>query len=94
MATPTASLTPDQVQAKVQALLNGPAVTPPAGVTPNLVDSPKLEATIVPILALGLTITTLAVLVRLYSKLFLLRSIAYEDCDFHYSPVCSVVLES
>lgn len=94
MSTPSASLTLEQVEANIHALLNGPAVEPPAGVTPNFVDPPNREATIFPIMALCLTIATLAVLVRLYSKLFLLRSVAYEDCEFDYSLVCSVAFES
>ena len=93
MTTPSGSSTPEEVQAKIQKLLNGPAGEPPAGVIPNLVDPPNLEATIIPILAVCLTISTLAVLVRLYSKLFLLRSVAYEDCEFIIHPYVLVEWE-
>lgn len=85
MATPSQSLTPEQVQATIQALLNGPATKPPVGVMSNLENPPNLDATIIPVLAICLTAATLAVFVRMFTKLFLLRSVAYEDCKSHSS---------
>jgi hypothetical protein len=80
MATPSTTLSPEELQ----ILLNGPAATPPAGVVPNFDDPPTLDAIIIPILTLCLTLATLAVLARAYTKLFIIRSIAYEDCKSPY----------
>ena len=71
-------------QEKMLALLNGPAGAPPPGMTPNLVNPPNLDAIIIPTLSLCITVTTIVVVIRLYSKLFLIRSIAYEDCKSSY----------
>lgn len=72
MATPTT--------APIQTLLNGPAGTPPAGVVPNFQDPPNLNAFLILTLTLVLTFGSLAVLMRMYTKLFIIRSVAYEDC--------------
>jgi hypothetical protein len=76
MAAPTTSPTSEQLQ----TLLNGPAAMPSAGVLPNFVDPPNLNAVIIPILTLCLFLATLAVLARVYTKMFIIRSTAYEDC--------------
>ncbi|SLM40448.1 hypothetical protein LPUS_11260 [Lasallia pustulata] len=79
MATQTTTLTPEQSMVALQALLNGPAMPPPPGVTPNF-DHPlsAYPAQIVP-LTLFITIATIAVLMRMYTKLFLVRSVVLED---------------
>lgn len=68
--------TPEQVQ----ALLNGPARAPPAGVPPNLENPPNLNHYLIITLVLCVLFSTLAVLIRMYTKFFLIRSVAYEDC--------------
>ena len=78
------SVSPTQLQAETQALLNGPAGTPPVGVQPTLDDSIKMIAPLTVILCLGSA--TLLILMRMYTKLFFLRSIAYEDCKSHGAP--------
>lgn len=78
MATPTTAPTLEQLQ----ALLNGPAGTPPAGVVPNFDNPPNLNAFLIVTLTLALTFGTLAILMRMYTKLFIVRSTAYEDCTF------------
>lgn len=75
MTTPTTAPTSE----KLQALLNGPASTPPAGVVPNSHNPPNLYAFLIVTLTLALTFGTLAILTRMYTKLFIIRSIAYED---------------
>ena len=85
MAAPSPSLTPEQVQATFQALLNGPATAPPVGMMSNLKNPANLDGTIIPVMAVCLTVSTLALLVRMCTKLFLLRSMAYEDCKSHSS---------
>ena len=82
--TSTSAL-PTQAQAKIQALLNGPAGTPPVGVLPTLDNSSNMATPLTIILCL--TSATLLVLLRMYTKLFILRSIAYEDCGSHDAPL-------
>lgn len=78
-ALPTTSI-PDQAQVLIQALLNGPAAKPPAGVEPNFKNPQNINAVIIPLLSLFAVISTLAVVVRTYTKLYIIRSMAYEDC--------------
>ena len=82
MANTSASATPDQVKARIQMLLNGPAGKPPEGVTPNFADQANLETTTIDILTVGMALTTLAVAIRMYTKSFLIRSLTYEDCKY------------
>ena len=84
MAAPSISTTSDQSQAKTQAILNGPAGRPPVGVVPNFHDPPNLDTAVTTIVAVCLFTSTLAVLIRMYTKSFLIRSIAYEDCKSFY----------
>ena len=77
MAAPT----PDQPQAALQALLNGPASPPPAGVVPNFDDPPQNLIVVLHVTAaLCLSVSASCVAIRIYTKHFLLRSIGYEDC--------------
>ena len=76
MATSTTTPTPGQFQ----AIINGPAGRPPAGVTPNFHNPSSLNRFVAPILTLCITFTTLAILTRMYTKKFLIKSWAYEDC--------------
>ena len=78
MAAP--SMSTEEIQASLQALLDGPAGRPPLGIVPNFQHPSNLDAIVFPTVAICLTTTTLAVLARLYTRLFLLRSIAREDC--------------
>lgn len=87
MATPTATPTAEQLQAEFQAVLNGPAASPPAGVTPNFNDPPNLDRAVAVVLTLCIFLSTVAVLLRLYTKKFLIRSWAYEDCE---TPISSL----
>ncbi|KAL9074822.1 MAG: hypothetical protein Q9161_001960 [Pseudevernia consocians] len=81
MATPTATPTAEQLQAELQAVLNGPAAPPPAGVTPNFNDPPNLNRAVAAVLTLCILLPTVAVLLRLYTKKFLIQSWAYEDYE-------------
>lgn len=88
MSTPATTPT---VQ-RLQALLDGPAGTPPAGVTPKFEDPQNLNAFLTLTLTLTLTFGTLAVLMRIYTKLFIIRSIACEDCRFTPSFMIATIL--
>lgn len=65
-----------------QAKLNGPAMAPPPGAVPNFVDPPNLDHIVILVLTLCMSFSTIAVLLRMYTKLFVLRKIAFEDCMF------------
>ena len=77
MATSTDSLTPGELQ----KLLNGPAVAPPAGSTSNLDNPPNMDTVCYLTFYLCLSCATLAVVMRIYTKHFLIHAIAYEDCE-------------
>ena len=81
MATLTTALTPELVQ----SILNGPAGTPPVGVTPNFDNPPNTNRFVIITLVFCVLLASLAVLVRMYTKIFLIRSIEYEDCKSSYS---------
>ncbi len=67
-------------QSTIEALLDGPALAPPRGVKPNFVDPSNLSH---PELAvLQLTVATLVVWMRIYTKIRVLKRILTEDCEF------------
>ena len=82
MAAPMTSPTADQVQAALQSLLNGPAGMPPPGVVPNFDNPPNLAVYLYVTVGLTLGFATFAVIIRIYTKCFLLRSMGYEDCKY------------
>ena len=65
---------------RLEFLLNGPAVPPPAGVISNLDNPPNIDAICYITFSLCVSLASLAVGIRLYTKRFLIRCIAYEDC--------------
>lgn len=82
MASSTTALSSEQLQ----MVLDGPAESPPAGIVPNFKNPANLNALIALTTTLCMTFGTLAVLIRMYTKVFLIRSLAYEDCKLS-SPV-------
>lgn len=81
MVTSTEVLTPEQLQ----ELLDGPAVAPPAGIIPNLAHPPNIHTVCYLTFSLCVSFTSLAVVIRMYTKRVLIRSIAYEDCEYRKS---------
>ena len=73
--------TPAEIQAELQAFLDGPAGTPPAGILPNFHDPPNLDLIVIFTLAICVAATTFAVVIRMYTKKYLIRSWAFEDCE-------------
>ena len=61
-------------------LLNGPAGTPPAGVVPNFATPPNLHVYINLTLTLCFIFATLACIIRMYTRMVLVRSVGYDDC--------------
>lgn len=80
MAILAPSPTPDQLQAALQSLLDGPAGIPPTGVIPNFDNPPNKDIYLYVTVTLTIWSATCAVIIRIYTKHFLLRSMGYEDC--------------
>ena len=80
MAAPTPSLTPDQLEVALQKILNGPAGIPPAGIISNFDNPASLATDLYVTASLTVGFATCAVIIRIYTKHFLLRSMGYEDC--------------
>ena len=76
------AMNPEEAQAALRELLEGPAMSPPAGVIPNFHDPPNFDAFVALTLTLCICIGTLAVALRMYTKMFILRVLAWEDCGF------------
>ena len=74
-------------QEQIQSLLLQPAAKPPVGQASNLNNPPNLDGPVVAIITLCMTIATLAILMRTYTKALLVRSLAYEDCKSKYKPL-------
>lgn len=70
------SPTPEQLQ----ALLNGPALKPPPGVVPNFIDPPNLYDTAIAVQIVTLVLSTVAVAMRIYTKVRIIHQMAAADC--------------
>ncbi|KAK6598096.1 hypothetical protein H4I96_09048 [Botrytis cinerea] len=68
-----------QTPASLEALLNGPALQPPNGVVPDFTGPRRLTQVMFAVELLFLLCTTIAVLVRLYTKLIINRKGTLED---------------
>ena len=64
----------------IEALLKGPAGPPPAGTLPNFQKPAGLEAVFWVTLGLSFALPSLAILLRIYTRYFVLRSMGYDDC--------------
>lgn len=84
MASSTTNTTPEQAQAALRTLLEGPAISPPAGVIPNFHDPSNLDVFVALTMTLSVTFGTVAVLLRMYTKIYILRALAWEDCGCSY----------
>ena len=58
-------------------------MSPPAGVLPNFRDPPNLDLYDTLTIALCVAFGTLAVILRMYTKVFISRVLAWEDCRFN-----------
>lgn len=65
----------------LQAILNGPALAPPKGVTPQFVNPPNLNTLGFTVIGIFLALAVLAFAVRMYTKGRILRNVASEDCE-------------
>ena len=89
MTIPTTSLSPEQLQ----QLLDGPAGTPPVGVIPNFDNPSNLDTYLILTISACMTFATVAVLLRMYTKIFITRSLANEDCKW-FCPISVMILKS
>ena len=65
---------------QLEAKLNGPAMHPPPGTTSNFVDPANLNHIVAITLTLCIGFSTLAVALRRYTKIYILRKTVFEDC--------------
>lgn len=72
----------------MDAILNGPAMAPPAGETSDFTNPPNENPLAIGVLVTMIVISTLCVLVRLYARVYLLRKVQAEESE--YSPLFSV----
>ena len=66
-------------------LLDGPAAAPPPGHVPNFIDPPTLFDWYIVTITLCVSISTLAIVMRVYTKAVLMRKVASEDCEYDNS---------
>ncbi|TVY39056.1 Satratoxin biosynthesis SC1 cluster protein [Lachnellula occidentalis] len=69
--------------AALNAILNGPALEPPQGVVPNFNSHDTLAVYILPTVLSGLALSTVFLILRIYTKYFITRSVLWEDCGRH-----------
>ena len=69
--------------ADIQNQLDGPALAPPPGVTPNFVNPPSFFTFSVVVVTLCLLFSTLAICMRMYTKLYIIRRVVLEDCKLN-----------
>ena len=58
-----------------------PAMKPPPGVTPNFVNPESLRTYWILMMCMCLTFSTMFVFMRMYTKLVLIKSHGWEDCE-------------
>ncbi|KAF2651292.1 hypothetical protein K491DRAFT_682314 [Lophiostoma macrostomum CBS 122681] len=75
MAASFATLTP----AEQDAMLNGPALQPPPGVSPDFVNPPNQTTLAYGVLAVCASLATIVVAIRVYAKAFCNRKMHIED---------------
>ena len=68
--------------AQLKQLLDEPAIHPPAGATPSLDSPPNIDTVCYLTFSLCVGFASLAVAIRIYTKHFIIHSIAYDDCEF------------
>ena len=78
MARLTNIMTPKEIQ----ALLLQPAGKPPSGVIANFADPPDLEVPVILTILFFITVAAFATWMRIYTKIFIIKALAYEDCGF------------
>ncbi|KAI0390774.1 hypothetical protein F5Y17DRAFT_443241 [Xylariaceae sp. FL0594] len=70
-----ASLTP----AQQEYILDGPALRPPPGVQPNFDHPPNMNHVIYPVIILGLVLSTIFMILRIYGRWYCMKSVKVQD---------------
>lgn len=65
------------------AILEGPAMQPPLGVLPNLVNPYSQRPILIVVGSILISIMALFVLVRGYTKYHIVRKASWDDCPLH-----------
>ena len=65
----------------IEALLNGPGLAPPHGVIPNFIHPSGQQGVIIAANAICVAIATISLLIRMYTKVFLVKRYGWEDCE-------------
>jgi hypothetical protein len=68
--------------------LDGPALAPPEGVTPNFDNPDNQNALARGVLATCAAIATICLLLRIYGRFYLLRKVSAEDGTCSHSVLC------
>lgn len=68
------------------------ALPPPPGVIPNLVDPYSRASTVIIVNAVFLTIGTLFLVMRIYTRAFLSRALGADDCKSNIQTLAWIVL--
>lgn len=69
--------------ATLEQLLEGPGLQPPPGVLPDFIHPQSQSAANLACNILCLTVATLCVAIRLYTRFVITRSHGWEDCEFY-----------
>ena len=77
-------MSPEQTQAALRTLLEGPAMSPPAGVVPDFDHPANLDIYVTLFNSLCFAFATVVVVLRMYTKVFILRVLSWEDCGFYF----------
>ena len=65
-----------------EQILNSPALEPPEGVQRNMIDPPSLQS--YGLAVFQLLLATLVVVMRLYTKVSIVKKVLSEDCKSKY----------
>jgi len=72
----------DPIDITREELLELPALLPPKGVEPNFIDPSSMQDEFNYVITLSLAIAALSVMIRLYTRKFIVRNLALDDCKF------------
>lgn len=71
---------PNLPPAVQELIYNGPALAPPAGVTPNFKNPPNRNGEALAVVTLCLVCSTVVALGRAYSRIFISKKVELQDC--------------
>ena len=77
-----------------EAILKMAAMAPPGGQVSNLVNPDSRKGLTVALLSLSMTLSSLFVIARMYTKLFIIRKVHKEDCEIRVSSLSQLCVET